>query len=191
MMSKQATAAVTLALAFGGLSGPQAASSQLTAASPSVLGTANNYSALARGFTAIALNPARLAMPGNPGFSLTFLPVEAKAGLSGMKLSEIAAFDNMSIPASVRQEWLNSVIEDGGFELRTDVSATGLALSIGPVGLQISPANSQSVVSLVERIMGMAKAGHGLESHTGARVAKAEVLSTFIGAAASSSAGRA
>ena len=138
MMSKQATAAMTLALVFGGLIGPRAASSQLTAASPSVLGTANNYSALARGFTAIALNPARLAMPGNPGFSLTFLPVEAKAGLSGMKLSEIAAYDNEPIPASVRREWLNSVIEDGGFELTTNVSATGLALSIGPVGLQVS-----------------------------------------------------
>lgn len=138
MMSKQATAAMILALVFGGLSSPRAASSQLTAASPSVLGTANNYSALARGFTAIALNPARLAMPGNPGFSLTFLPVEAKAGLNGMKLSEIATYDNQTIPASVRQEWLNSVIADDGFELRGDVSATGLALSIGPVGFQIS-----------------------------------------------------
>ena len=138
MMSKRTTAAMTLALALGGLSGPQAASSQITAASPAVLATANNYTALARGFTAIALNPAGLAMPGNPGFSLTLFPVQAQAGLSGMKLSEIATYDGQSIPASVRQEWLTSVTEDGGFELRSDVSFTGLALSIGPVGLQIS-----------------------------------------------------
>jgi len=71
---------------------------------------------------------------------------------------------------------------------RYDASAIERLMS-GPVGLQISPANSQSVVSLVERIMGMAKTGHGIESHTGARVAKAEVLSAFIGAAANSSAG--
>jgi len=70
---------------------------------------------------------------------------------------------------------------------RFDASATEQLMS-GPVGLQISAANSQSVVSLVERIMGMAKAGHALESHKGAREAKAEVLSTFIGAAASSAA---
>lgn len=138
MMSKRTTAAMTLALALGGLSGPQAASSQITAASPAVLATANNYTALARGFTAIALNPAGLAMPGNPGFSLTLFPVQAQAGLSGMKLSEIATYDGQSIPADVRQEWLTAVTEDGGFELRSDVSFTGLALSIGPVGLQIS-----------------------------------------------------
>ncbi len=138
MMSKRTTAAMTLALALGGLLGPQAASSQIMSASPAVLATANNYTALARGFAAIALNPAGLAMPGNPGFSLTLLPVQAQAGLSGMKLSEIATYDGQSIPAAVRQEWLTSVTEDGGFELRSGVSATGLALSIGPVGLQIS-----------------------------------------------------
>ena len=72
---------------------------------------------------------------------------------------------------------------------RFDASATERLMS-GPVGLQISPANSQSVVGLVERIMGVARAGHGLESHAGARAAKAELLSAFVGAVASSSAGR-
>jgi len=73
---------------------------------------------------------------------------------------------------------------------RFDASATEQLMS-GPVGLQISPATSQSIVRLIEGIMRMAKAGHGLESQKRAHDAKAEVLSTFIGAAASSSAGRA
>ena len=67
MMSKQTAAAMTLALASGALLLPHAASGQITSASPSALATANNYTALARGFTAIALNPAGLALPGNPG----------------------------------------------------------------------------------------------------------------------------
>ena len=69
MMSKRAVAALILSLALGAASFPGGASGQLPSPSTAVLGTANNYTALARGFTAIALNPAGLGMPGNPGFS--------------------------------------------------------------------------------------------------------------------------
>ena len=138
MMSKQTAAAMTLALASGALVFPLAASGQVTAASPSALSTANNYSALARGFTAIALNPAGLALPGNPGFSLTLIPAEAKVGLSAMSLGDIAQYDGVTIPDAVKREWLQTVIEDDGFELRGGASVAGLALSIGPVGFQIA-----------------------------------------------------
>jgi len=138
MMSNQTAAAMTLVLASGALVFPVAASGQVTAASPSALATANNYSALARGFTAIALNPAGLALPGNPGFSLTLIPAEVKVGLSAMSLGDIAQYDGQKIPDAVKQEWLQTVIEDDGFELRGGVSVAGLALSIGPVGLQIA-----------------------------------------------------
>ncbi len=45
----------------------QPTSGQLPGASPATLGTANNYTVLARGFAAVGLNPAGLGMPGNPG----------------------------------------------------------------------------------------------------------------------------
>ena len=138
MMSKQTTVAITLALASGVIAFPCAASGQIASASPSALATANNYTALARGYTAIALNPAGLAMPGNPGFSLTLLPLQAKAGLSAMTLGEIASYDDQRIPTAVRERWLQSVVEDDGLELRSGVSASGLALSAGPIGLQVS-----------------------------------------------------
>ena len=137
MMSKQTTVAITLALASGVIAFPCAASGQIASASPSALATANNYTALARGYTAIALNPAGLAMPGNPGFSLTLLPLQAKAGLSAMTLGEIASYDDQRIPTAVRERWLQSVVEDDGLELRSGVSASGLALSAGPIGLQV------------------------------------------------------
>ena len=138
MMSKRAVAALILSLALGAASFPGAASGQLPSAGTAALGTANNYTALARGFTAIALNPAGLGMPGNPGFSLTLFTLQAQAGLNAISVGDIAAFDEMKIPAATKEEWLQSVIGEGALTARGGFSLTELALSTGPVGLQIS-----------------------------------------------------
>ncbi len=139
-MSKQAVAAMILSLAIGATSFPRAASGQLPSASTAELATANNYTVLARGFTAIALNPAGLAMPGNPGFSLSFplLPVQGGAGLNALELSEINEFEGLALPDSVRDAWLASVIAEEGLTARAGAAITELALSVGPVGFQIS-----------------------------------------------------
>ena len=55
-----------------------------------------------------------------------------------MTLGEIASYDDQRIPTAVRERWLQSVVEDDGLELRSGVSASGLALSAGPIGLQVS-----------------------------------------------------
>ena len=138
MMSKRAVTALILSLALGAASFPGAASGQLPSASTAVLGTANNYTALARGFTAIAVNPAGLGMPGNPGFSLTFLPVQAQAGLNAISVADIAAFDGLKIPVATKEEWLQSVINEGSLAAQAGLTVTELALSAGPIGLQIS-----------------------------------------------------
>ena len=138
MMSKRAVAALILSLALGAASFPGGASGQLPSPSTAVLGTANNYTALARGFTAIALNPAGLGMPGNPGFSLTLLPVQAQAGLNAISVADIAAFDGLKIPVATKEEWLQSVINEGSLAAQAGLAVTELALSVGPIGLQIS-----------------------------------------------------
>ena len=138
MMSKRAVTALILSLALGAASFAGTASAQLPSASTAVLGTANNYTALARGFTAIALNPAGLGMPGNPGFSLTFFPVQVQAGLNAIRVADIAAFDEMKIPVATKEEWLQSVITEESLALRGGFAVTELALSAGPVGLQVS-----------------------------------------------------
>ncbi len=138
MMSKRQVATLILSLALGAASFPGTASGQLPSASTAVLGTANNYTALARGFTAIAVNPAGLGMPGNPGFSLTFLPVQVQAGLNAIRIADIAALDGMKIPVETKEEWLQSVITEGSLAVRSAFAVTELALSAGPVGLQIS-----------------------------------------------------
>lgn len=102
MMSKQAVATMILSLTLGAVSFPRAAAGQLPSASTATLATANNYTALARGFTAIASNPAGLAMPGNPGFSLALLPVQARVGLNAIRLDEIDALSGQTIPVSTK-----------------------------------------------------------------------------------------
>ena len=72
---------------------------------------------------------------------------------------------------------------------RFDASAIEQLMS-GPVGLRTFPTNTQRIVSLVESIMGVAGSGHGFESHTRMRAATSELLSEFVGAVSSSSAGR-
>ena len=138
MMSKRAVATLILSLALGAASFPGTASGQLPSASTAPLGTANNYSTLARGFTAIALNPAGLGMPGNPRFSLTFLPVQVQAGLNAISVADIAAFDELKIPVATKEEWLQSVITEGSLALRGGFAVTELALSAGPIGFQVS-----------------------------------------------------
>ena len=139
-MSKKTVTAMILSLAIGAASFPGAASGQLPSASTAALATANNYTALARGFTAIALNPAGLAMPGNPGFSLSFpfFPIEAQAGLNALSLSDIAEYEALALPDSVRDAWLTSVIAEEGLTARAGIAITEFALSVGPVGFQIS-----------------------------------------------------
>ena len=138
MMSKQAVATMILSLTLGAVSFPRAAAGQLPSASTATLATANNYTALARGFTAIASNPAGLAMPGNPGFSLALLPVQARVGLNAIRLDEIDALSGQTIPVSTKDTWLQSVTAEGGLTARAGAAATAFALSAGPVGLQIS-----------------------------------------------------
>ena len=137
-MSRQAMAAMILSLTLGAVSFPRAAAGQLPSASTAALATANNYTALARGFTAIGLNPAGLGMPGNPGFSLVLLPVQARVGLNAISLSEIDALAGQTIPMPTKEAWLQSVITEGGLTARAGAAATAFALSAGPVGLQIS-----------------------------------------------------
>ena len=125
---------------LGGLSVPRAAAGQLPSASTAALATANNYTALARGFTAIALNPAGLGMPGNPGFSLSFplFPVEARAGLNALTLNDLNEFEGVELPDSTRDRWLTSVTAEEGLTARAGVAVTEFALSVGPVAFQVS-----------------------------------------------------
>ena len=146
MMSKRTATGMILSLAIGMASFPGAASGQLPPASTAALATANNYTALARGFTAIALNPAALGMPGNPGFSLSapLFPIEARVGLTALTLGEVAEFGGIDLPPATREEWLQRVEAEDGLTERVGLAVTELALSAGRFGFQISTVVEQA-----------------------------------------------
>jgi hypothetical protein len=110
---------------------------QLPNASPTATGLSNAYTARARGYDAVAWNPANLGMPGNPAFSLGLLAVSGASGLDPITLSDFAPYSKKDLPATQRESWLQTVTSKGGENGRLDGGVTYLGLSAGPLALQV------------------------------------------------------
>ncbi len=137
-----------LLLAGIGLLTPLPSRAQLPAATAASLGTANNYTALARGFSAVSLSPAALALPGTPTFSLAFLPVQASQSLQPVSLADIGNYGGRLIPASVKEDWLRRIASSGGQTGGGVAEVTGLAVNYQFGGLQFSTiASGRTMVS--------------------------------------------
>ena len=104
------------------------------------VGMGGNYTALARGLGAPAWNPAGLAMPDNPTVSFAFLPLDVSGGVSPLTPAHLAPYGGQLVPADVREEWVTSIIENGGEKGSLGADVTYLALNIGPVALSASSA---------------------------------------------------
>lgn len=124
------------ALSASLLPGPAAA--QLARASAADFGLGNAVTATARGFSAIAANPAGLGMPGTGHFSLAVLPLQLRQGLAPVGLGDLADFGGRVVPAAVKEGWLADVRADGGEAGSSEVGVSGLALQTGRVGVQVS-----------------------------------------------------
>jgi hypothetical protein len=120
------------------------AAGQLPPATSAALGTANNYTALARGFGALSLNPAGLGMPGNPSFSVALLPVQGSQAMDPISLSDLADVGGRLIPSSLKEEWLERIAAAGAQRGSGSLAVTGLALQYGLAGVQFSTIASGS-----------------------------------------------
>jgi hypothetical protein len=118
------------------LSTPAAA--QLPSASAPALGFGDNYTALARGYNALAWNPAMLGLPGGPVSSFTILSVRGIAGLDPVTASDLAAYQGDVVPSSVRQEWLNRITAEGNESGTAGTELTLMAAHALRFGVQIS-----------------------------------------------------
>ncbi len=126
----------TTLLALGLLGVTTPLSGQAGTASPVGTAMADNFTTLARGFSAVGVNPALLGMWGNPGFSLALPTLGLNLGLDPITLGDLADFEGRLVPVSTKNEWL-AEIEDNGEEAGTvGLSVTPLALSVGRIGLQ-------------------------------------------------------
>ncbi len=114
------------------------ARAQLPSASSNALGMADNFTAVARGYHAVAWNPALLGVGGNPGTSLALAPVRLVAGLDPITLSDIKDYEGVVVPQSVRDQWLASVRSEGGEAGTGGADITYVAAQIGSLAIQFS-----------------------------------------------------
>lgn len=120
------------------LASVQGASAQLPQASAAALGLGYNMTASARGFAAVANNPAGLGHPSSPGFSMAVPAVAAEAGLGPISLGDLSDWEGTLIPTNVKEDWLTRVASSEGQGGTLGVGATPLALNIGSIGFQVS-----------------------------------------------------
>ena len=88
-------------------------SGQMPSASAPALAMADNYVALARGFNAVAWNPAMLGMPDHPGFSIGLLPVRGGVGIGPITMGDVAEYQSRFLDDAVKEEWLARIVANG------------------------------------------------------------------------------
>ena len=113
------------------------AAAQLPNPSAASVGMAGSYTAMARGLSSMAWNPAGLAMPGTSGFAISVLPLGGIAGLDPVTLADIAEFDDTIIPNDVKQEWMDEITAEGSQQGNGGLSLTYLAMNVGRFGFQV------------------------------------------------------
>ena len=138
------SAALVALIAVGPMA--TAASAQLANASASTLGLSGNNTATVRGFGAISVNPAGLAMPGS-GFSLAIAPIQFRGGLDPITLSDLAEFDGVLVPTATKEAWLDEITAAGTQAGLAGADVSEFALTFGNIGIQMS-----TVVSIDENL---------------------------------------
>lgn len=117
---------------------PVVVTAQLPQASAAALGMGYNMTASARGFAAVANNPAGLGHAASPGFSLAIPALATEAGVGPITLSDLVDWEGQVVPVPTKVDWLARVTASGGQSGVAGVGVTPLALSLGPVGFQLS-----------------------------------------------------
>ena len=112
------------------------AAAQLPNPSTAAFAMAGNFSAIARGYEAVALNPANLAMPGRPAFSLGAIAAGATLGLDPVDFKTLHEWSGLVVDSATRVDWVDRARATGGQKIRLDAGTTYLGMSIGPIGLQ-------------------------------------------------------
>lgn len=113
-------------------------SAQLPNTSAAATALGGNYTARARGYEAITWNPALLAAPGRPAFSIGLLMAGGTSGLDPVDLSDIEAWGGQVIPGSVKAAWMEQVRAAGRERGDADGGVTPIAFTAGNFGLQYS-----------------------------------------------------
>lgn len=138
-ISRGGLAAVLLSVAA------PSARAQLPNASAAAHAMGGNFTAIARGYEAVAWNPANLAMPHRPLFSLGIGVFGGSAGLDPIDVKTLHSFSGQVVDSATRVSWVEQARLAGGQKGRVDGGVTPLAFSVGPVGFQVGTSAYTSV----------------------------------------------
>jgi hypothetical protein len=127
----------TLGVAAALVLGAHALQAQQPSASAAAFGMAGNYTAAAQGYDAVAWNPAMLSLRSAPAFSMTLLSVGGVSGIDPVTPADFAPWGGQVTPAATKEAWL-AKIGAGTERGRVDAGVTGIAMSIGRLGFQLS-----------------------------------------------------
>jgi hypothetical protein len=113
-------------------------SAQLASPSAAALGMGENFTAVARGYSTLAWNPAGLALSGGPQTSATLGTARAITGIGPITLADLAAVQGEVVSEAVRRQWLAAVTADGGQSGGAGFDMTWAAIQFGHVALQFA-----------------------------------------------------
>jgi len=134
MLTRASRTVVALGLAAGAAG---AAGAQMPNASPKAFGMAGNFTAVARGYEAVAWNPANLAQYGRPFLSIGFMPFGGTVGMDPVGFNNLGAFGGQVVDSATRAAWVELVKAAGRQRVRVDGGVTPFAMSLGPFGFQV------------------------------------------------------
>lgn len=120
------------AIVLAALLAPAALRAQLPDASPRSLALGGAYGAMARGFEAVAWNPAMLAVQGRPGFTLALPRLSMEVGSNTYSWADIQHYANRHLTDQDKQALLTKIGTDSSLTIRSIVGVTPIGFSIGP-----------------------------------------------------------
>jgi hypothetical protein len=133
-----------MSLVLAGLLVPALLQAQLPDPSTRALGMGGAYTSLARGYEAVAWNPAMLAATGRPGFTIGLPHVNFEFGSNSYGFSDFRKYANSYLTAADKQVLLGK-ISDSTLTIRTLFGVAPFGLSIGPFALLVASAGQMDL----------------------------------------------
>lgn len=116
---------------------PAASRAQLPNASAAAHAMGGNFTAVAKGYEAVAWNPANLAAADRPFFSIGLGILGGSIGLDPVDFRSLHKFSGTEVDDATKTLWIEQARLSGGQHGRFDGGLTPIAFSIGPVGVQV------------------------------------------------------
>jgi hypothetical protein len=125
-------------LVLAGLLVPATLAAQLPDPSTRALGMGEAYTSLARGYEAVAWNPAMLATEGRPGFTIGLPHLNVELGSNTYGFSDFRKYANSYLTDADKQTLLNKISSsDSALTIRMLAGVAPFGLSVGPFALMV------------------------------------------------------